>query len=693
LNDSKVKTTSSSTIPIPKFNYLNNDKDDDDDDDDERWLTMKPVFRKHHQPQPPISSAPQPEIKAIAGTTKTTAMNAPSTTSSPMEFAENVDTVSSIALAPITTIPAVLHASRRNDVPTSCQAVSVTDLLAATDSIYNRSDPETTTIKSILSTLESTVGVKLNGYQRKLVKDYVMTHHLGNDDNNAKKEAKQKSKKSSVTELLPTQTLLGSDQEVTKQSSKENNAGEGKPSIVTKSTSKPIQPHTTSPAQEQQHQSSQQQQQHQQPSTDALQSATECLYAFSDPDTTMQEAWEAMEAYLGVTLSVDSQKLVEQQWKSLAAAAATATMKQKALQSKLPACNATSSAATVTSATAMHSISVHSVPTAGQGNDVNKTISDSIAKNHARRVRTPYGKSHTKGSALPVIWEESAAVPDVGHHATAPTFSFLEESTKRNEEPRAAAIPLFIPRALKPNSNLVDPVFETNRQLHVVTEQVTKEMIAAEAALIVAKTLNNGKRRFRKARTDNETNQSALNAPATRSRKRPRKDSCALCSSCPCTNSEYDNEIMTTLDLSRTEAEMEKALLRRIAKLERTTESYEQQKETVKKELKKLRRKILKRQVDKLGLDKVKPFGDSYFLPDAEAWDETFQDIATASLELATVSKAKDKLFPPGTLVPFVMRNLVESRLSKTLIFSYFGRRTADSHSNAWPARRGKSDV
>jgi hypothetical protein len=136
---------------------------------------------------------------------------------------------------------------------------------------------------------------------------------------------------------------------------------------------------------------------------------------------------------------------------------------------------------------------------------------------------------------------------------------------------------------------------------------------------------------------------------ASKPRKRTRKVSCALCKTCPCQKVQARDNV-TTLDMntfSRSAAAMEKALIRRIQKLEKSAESLEEQTEMVRRKLKAHRRVIWKqkeRETNNKSVQRLpKITEDSWFLPDAEVLEQQRAD--SVSMGLFAVHEAQLRLF------------------------------------------------
>ncbi|KAL3943186.1 MAG: hypothetical protein SGBAC_002747 [Bacillariaceae sp.] len=103
---------------------------------------------------------------------------------------------------------------------------------------------------------------------------------------------------------------------------------------------------------------------------------------------------------------------------------------------------------------------------------------------------------------------------------------------------------------------------------------------------------------------------------SNRGKKRGRKGLCALCTTCPCRKTRSDDTAGTLglQSFARSDSAMEKALIRRLKKIEKSCENLQDQQETIKRKLKKHRRDIVRKKVKVSSEDK----GISYFLPDVE---------------------------------------------------------------------------
>jgi hypothetical protein len=149
--------------------------------------------------------------------------------------------------------------------------------------------------------------------------------------------------------------------------------------------------------------------------------------------------------------------------------------------------------------------------------------------------------------------------------------------------------------------------------------------------------------------------------------KRGRKNACALCTTCPCQRGHNgrDDGTTTHIDMkesfARSDAAIERALIRRILKLEKSAESMQEQTELVRRSLKKHRRDVWKRAERQMSLrdpTSTRMFmstnsagggtSDSWFLPDSEIFEA--QQMESISVRREIVKTAKERVFdnPPS---------------------------------------------
>jgi hypothetical protein len=138
----------------------------------------------------------------------------------------------------------------------------------------------------------------------------------------------------------------------------------------------------------------------------------------------------------------------------------------------------------------------------------------------------------------------------------------------------------------------------------------------------------------------NETDQKP--APAPRGRKRARKGTCALCTTCSCQKPQGD-ETGAMLDMktfARSDVAIEKALIRRLKKTEKSSEHLEGQTEMVRRKLKKHRRDVQRKKMKTAPQDETR----AYFLPE----EEEFESLQNESTKVPDdwVQQAQQRMFP-----------------------------------------------
>ena len=135
-------------------------------------------------------------------------------------------------------------------------------------------------------------------------------------------------------------------------------------------------------------------------------------------------------------------------------------------------------------------------------------------------------------------------------------------------------------------------------------------------------------------------------------KKKPRRSTkqrgtCALCSTCPCLRRSFSGEVATrSVDaLSRSDAQVERTLIRRQKKLEKTVDKYEGDLDQVKRELQRHRRNILKKKAPLLAAGKKLAFGNSRFLPKVDEWETHNQNLRHRVIPQDEVRNAQRQLF------------------------------------------------
>lgn len=132
---------------------------------------------------------------------------------------------------------------------------------------------------------------------------------------------------------------------------------------------------------------------------------------------------------------------------------------------------------------------------------------------------------------------------------------------------------------------------------------------------------------------------------------RRRKVSCALCTTCPCHAADgttATTTALTTLHLAHSDAAVEKALLRRLHKLEQSADRYDEQAATVRRKLKTHRRDMWRKWEKRRreASTSARPNARSRFLPDVEEMDRHGQaHLGSARMGASAVEKARSTVF------------------------------------------------
>ena len=134
--------------------------------------------------------------------------------------------------------------------------------------------------------------------------------------------------------------------------------------------------------------------------------------------------------------------------------------------------------------------------------------------------------------------------------------------------------------------------------------------------------------------------------PQRATRRNARKGSCALCITCPCQNERTEAvDSSPAFALAWNDKEIEKALIRRVKKLEKTCDKYEGDLDQVNRELKRRRKALMKQQEALVSQMRQQKIGDSHFLPDANMWQHHLDEMKQTRLQREVVQQAKSNLF------------------------------------------------
>jgi len=150
----------------------------------------------------------------------------------------------------------------------------------------------------------------------------------------------------------------------------------------------------------------------------------------------------------------------------------------------------------------------------------------------------------------------------------------------------------------------------------------------------------------------NNTNSPNLNitttaTPQRAARKRTRQVSCVLCASCPCQHMKMETMDFASpsVGLARNDREIEKLMIRRVKKLEKTCDKYEGDLDQLNRELKRHRKLMTKKQEMLVNQRKQQKIGGSHFLPDANVWDQHLDDIKQTRVNREVALQAKANMF------------------------------------------------
>ena len=143
------------------------------------------------------------------------------------------------------------------------------------------------------------------------------------------------------------------------------------------------------------------------------------------------------------------------------------------------------------------------------------------------------------------------------------------------------------------------------------------------------------------AADDPETISQAIVRPRKRAKK---KGSCALCTTCPCQKSQNSSNDVSSLDMkafARSDAAVEKVLIRRVQKLEKSSESIEEQADLVRRKLKMHRREVERKKRKKQELKKGQK---EPFLPDPVEFEAYHGE--SSILPKNVVLEAQKRIYP-----------------------------------------------
>ena len=245
---------------------------------------------------------------------------------------------------------------------------------------------------------------------------------------------------------------------------------------------------------------------------------------------------------------------------------------------------------------------------------------------------------------------ENSTLPD-------PDVSTAENGPRQNEEISVMIKPKRRKRKQYDNKNDTTLPTESATETRAEPKRQTKNVSSKHRDVEIidvdkAKSLGEGVVAASKdaSKANNQTkNVSEKTEPVPRPKKRARTKSCALCKTCPCQKTPTGQDHAVTLNMSstfsRSDTAVEKALIRRLQKLEKSVEHTAEQMEMVRRNLKKHRRDIWKRKEKETSMDgrsgwsasAIVPIGEggkaqtyaasgfdeeAWFLPDAKIFEQ-----------------------------------------------------------------------
>ena len=178
----------------------------------------------------------------------------------------------------------------------------------------------------------------------------------------------------------------------------------------------------------------------------------------------------------------------------------------------------------------------------------------------------------------------------------------------------------------------------------------SRNSICGKNALTVAedsKASANDMRPTRRRRNRKTAAESALVddvgvAPEKPRRSRKRKGNCQLCINCPCSSS---SATTSTINFPQSDSAIERALIKRVQKIEKAAEQYENQADAARRTLKKHRREMWKKRDADEAVDQSAS-RKSRFLPDVDELDLANQYVGTGiRLTDRATGHAQDKVF------------------------------------------------
>jgi len=158
-------------------------------------------------------------------------------------------------------------------------------------------------------------------------------------------------------------------------------------------------------------------------------------------------------------------------------------------------------------------------------------------------------------------------------------------------------------------------------------------------------------RRGRPARNHMDQSPTGNDTSTTRGTKRGRAKACALCKNCPCSVA-ADPDSISLNHLATSDAMVERALMKRLQKLEKTVEKYEDQTDDIRRKLKKHRKDMWHKMEDSREESSTEEEeAVCRFLPDSDELDRQLDaNLASTCLGATAVDKATKTMFGQITL-------------------------------------------
>jgi len=265
----------------------------------------------------------------------------------------------------------------------------------------------------------------------------------------------------------------------------------------------------------------------------------------------------------------------------------------------------------------------------------NASEEEAVAANP--KTRPPYGRTLRSTSEQQLQQQSAVAAKDKSSalsekSSSEPLLAKNEESTTTTEPVAKSSV---APQPFKPKK-----VADTDKEKPKKDDESASDKPKKAAPrrrrqpkVTTAKTtasLNDTATTYNIAACEHSDPAPSEKAPAKgRKRGRAATTSCTLCAKCPCRLRSRDSSSSSnTMEFAQSDAAIEKALIKRLLKLEETTDQYDEQTDAVRRRLKKHRRDVWKKREDLLRRydeQEAKRKGtssSSRFLPDVDEFNQ-----------------------------------------------------------------------